>query len=137
MREPWLAKSITATVPTSTVLLDITVEADTPEAAELTANEVADRMVKLRGEYAVAAVPGLSVSLGFNHTSARYADNMNTDRLPAYMLFDAGARYEWGSTRNPVVLRLNVLNLTDKHYWTNGAALGEPRTVMLSASYKF
>ena len=47
MREPWLAKSITATVPTSTVLLDITVEADTPEAAELTANAVADRMVKV------------------------------------------------------------------------------------------
>ena len=42
-----LANSITATVPTSTVLLDITVEADTPEAAELTANAVADRMVKV------------------------------------------------------------------------------------------
>ena len=98
---------------------------------------VADKMLKLRLEYAVSAVPGLSLSGGVIHTSASYADLLNTDRLPSYTVFDAGARYPVGPTSNPVILRLNVTNLTNRHYWSRNDALGEPRIVMLSASYKF
>lgn len=42
-----LAKDITATVPSATVLLDVTVEADSPEAAESAANAIAEQMVSV------------------------------------------------------------------------------------------
>ena len=98
---------------------------------------VADKMAKVRLEYAVPGVPGLSLSGGVNHTGASYADGLNTDRLPAYTVFDAGARYPVGPASKPVILRLNITNLTNRHYWSRNDALGEPRIVMLSASHQF
>ena len=98
---------------------------------------VSDKLFKLRAEYDVPVLPGLSVSAGINRTSASYVDLNNTDRLPGYTIYDLGARYPLGPAARPVILRLDILNLTDKHYWANGAVLGLPRTVMLSASYKF
>ena len=95
---------------------------------------VADQLFKIRAEYAIPAVRNLSVSGSFTHVGNSYADNRNTDKLPAYRIFDLGTRYELGTTRNPVTLRLDVLNVADKHYWANATALGEPRTVMLSVS---
>jgi len=98
---------------------------------------VSDTLFKVRAEYDVPAVPGLSVSAGFNRTSASYVDNLNTDELPGYTVYDLGARYPFGSARNPVIVRLDIINLTNKHYWANGSVLGNPRTAMLSANYKF
>lgn len=98
---------------------------------------VADRIFKLRAEYAVPNVAGLSVSGGFNTTSASYADTMNTDRLRGFTVYDLGARYQTGSTRHPLVLRADLSNVTNKHYWANAWTLGEPRTLVVSASYRF
>ena len=98
---------------------------------------VANTLIKVHAEYAVPVMPGLSISGGFNRTSASYADVMNTDRLSGYTVYDIGARYRFGTERNPMTVRLDVLNLTDKHYWLSGVVLGLPRTVMLSASYRF
>ena len=97
---------------------------------------VSDKLFKMRAEYDLPVMPGLSVSAGFNRTSASYAALNNTDRLPGYTIYDLGARYRFGRASNPVTLRLDILNLTDKHYWATGAVLGLPRTVMLSASYR-
>ncbi|MFT3720911.1 TonB-dependent siderophore receptor [Pseudorhodoferax sp.] len=98
---------------------------------------VADKLFKVRAEYALPMVPGLSLSAGLNATGDSYADTMNTDRLPGYTVYDLGMRYQWGTAKNPMTVRLDVTNLTDKHYWANATALGEPRTVVVSASYKF
>ncbi|MFT3720912.1 TonB-dependent siderophore receptor [Pseudorhodoferax sp.] len=98
---------------------------------------VSDKLFKVRAEYAVPAVQGLSVSAGFNHASASYADTMNTDRLPAYTVYDVGARYRFGPAGHPITIRLDITNLFDRHYWANGATLGDPRTVVLSANYRF
>ena len=98
---------------------------------------VADKIIKMRAEYAVPGVPGLSISGGFNATSATWADNLNSDRLPGFVVYDIGLRYEIGSKQNPLILRMDLLNATDKHYWVNEAALGDPRTLLVSASYRF
>lgn len=85
-------------------------------------------------------VEGLSLNGRVMHTSAVYLNNANTLRLPSLTRFDVGARYRTKVAGKPVVLRANIENLTDKHYWlasnsfaTNGAG----RTFMLSASVNF
>jgi iron complex outermembrane receptor protein len=98
---------------------------------------VADKMFKVRAEYNVPAVPGLSVSAALNATGASYADTMNTDRLPGFTVYDLGLRYQTKVAQNAMTLRLDISNVTNKHYWSSGSALGEPRTVVLSANYRF
>ena len=98
---------------------------------------VADKLFKVRAEYDLPMMPGLSLSASFQRASASYADVTNTDRLPGYSVYDLGARYRFGTASNPVTLRLDLLNLTDKHYWANASVLGQPRTLLLSANYKF
>ena len=95
---------------------------------------VADQLFKIRAEYTIPAIQNLSVSAALTHVGDSYADTLNTDKLPAYRVFDLGARYHLGTARNPITLRLDVLNVADKHYWANATALGEPRTVMFSVN---
>ena len=98
---------------------------------------VSDKLFKVRAEYDVPMMPGLSLSASLQRASANYADVNNTDRLPGYTIYDLGARYRFGPASNPVTLRLDLLNLADKHYWANASVLGQPRTLLLSANYKF
>ncbi|MEJ5151002.1 hypothetical protein [Comamonas sp. MYb396] len=57
--------------------------------------------------------------------------------LPGYVLFDAMVSY----TTGPWKLALNMKNLADKRYVTScsyhSCFLGEPRTVILSAAYRW
>lgn len=97
----------------------------------------ANRMFKMYGEYRISGAPGLSVNAGVSYVGASWADNRNTDRLPPYVLVDAGARYVVNAGDYPVTLRLNVHNLANKRYWVNSKYLGDARTVVLSANVKF
>ncbi|MFT3720913.1 TonB-dependent siderophore receptor [Pseudorhodoferax sp.] len=99
--------------------------------------QVADKMFKARAEYAVPAAPGLSLSASLNAMGANYADNMNTDRLAGYAIYDLGMRYQMKVGQTPMTVRMDVYNVTDKHYWANSSALGAPRTVVLSTNLKF
>ena len=98
---------------------------------------VAQQMFKFYSEYTIPNFESLSVSAGFNHTSKSYANAENTDKLPAYTLFNIGSRYQFNLKDNPLILRLNVNNLFNKHYWANESILGDPRTVVVSGSIKF
>jgi iron complex outermembrane receptor protein len=100
-------------------------------------SNVAERFAKLRAEYRLPALPALSLIGGVSYTGPQYGDALNTDRLPGFTLFDAGARYETGVGQHPLTLRLNVNNVTDKAYWNQGITLGTPRTVLFSASTEF
>ncbi len=78
--------------------------------------------------------------LGRPDDAFRIIPNGVFGKLPAYMVFNAMASYELTES---VSLRLNVDNIADKTYavstnW-NGtrAALGAPRTVMLTTDFKF
>ena len=94
-------------------------------------------MAKLYGEYAISAVPGLGLTGGVYYTGKMYADNINTDNLPAVFTEDVGARYTTNLFVYPLTFRLNVTNITDKSYWLTGNYTGDPRRIMFSAQVKF
>jgi iron complex outermembrane receptor protein len=98
---------------------------------------VAQQMVKLYGEYAINAIPGFVLTGGVYYTGKQYADSMNTDTLPAVFTEDIGARYTMTLKTYPLILRLNVTNLTNKSYWSDSNYLGDPLRIMFSAQVKF
>jgi len=85
---------------------------------------------------------GLSFNARMTYTDSQYLDSANTMEIPSWTRWDAGARYNTRALGKPLVLRLNVENLTNKHYWSGRfndgyATIGEALTVKLSASVDF
>lgn len=71
--------------------------------------------------------------LGVTHTSARWLDAANTQRLPGYTRWDALIGWRaapWNAT-------LAISNLLDKEYWRSTSMPGTPRSVLLSVNYQF
>lgn len=81
-------------------------------------------------------MPGLRVGAGARYTGATREQGSSLS-LPGYVLFDAMVSY----TTGPWKLALNMKNLADKRYVTSCSYhtcfLGEPRTVILSAAYRW
>ena len=98
---------------------------------------VADKIFKVRAEYVPNFIHGLTLTAGVNTSSAKWANNINTDRLPGFTIFDIGLRYQVNSSRNPLTLHVELLNAGNKRYWANDATLGDPRTLLASANYRF
>ncbi|WP_257119005.1 TonB-dependent receptor, partial [Aliarcobacter vitoriensis] len=99
--------------------------------------EAATKMAKLYSEYNIPYINGLSINAGAYYTGKKYSDEANTDILPSYTLYDAGLRYSTKLGNYPTSFNLNVQNLTDKVYWTNGNMLGDPRSVAFSMKMEF
>ncbi|HSC69385.1 MAG TPA: TonB-dependent siderophore receptor [Cellvibrio sp.] len=101
--------------------------------------DVAEKLAKARIEYTVPALPNLSISFAANHNGTSYGDVLNADKVPGYTLFDAGARYQMDVANKLVTLRADLHNITNEHYWNgfNGTRIGDPRTLMLSATVEF
>lgn len=98
---------------------------------------VAKEMFKIYGEYALPQTENLAINAGLIYTGKSFADKENTDVLPAYTLFNIGARYQTQFKDVPITLRANLNNVFNKHYWSNDLNLGEPRTLLFSSSFKF
>jgi iron complex outermembrane receptor protein len=103
---------------------------------ELTAN--------LGLEWDIGAVPGLSLSSRVLYTDSQYADADNTQRIGSWTRWDAGARYATAVNGTPLILRLYMINLNDRDYWSSAASvagneltLGTPFSLMLSATASF
>ncbi len=101
--------------------------------------DVAEQLYKLRAEYNVPQLRNLSLSAAAIYTGSSYGDLLNTDKVPAYTLYDVGARYIVDVGGLLTTLRLDLQNLTNKHYWNgfNGTRIGDPRTLLLSATVEF
>jgi iron complex outermembrane receptor protein len=101
--------------------------------------DVAEKIAKIRGEYTVPQLRNLSFSAAAIYNGSSYGDLLNTDKVPGYTLFDVGARYALDVAGTATTLRLDVQNLANKHYWNgfNGTRIGDPRTVLLSATVQF
>lgn len=98
---------------------------------------VARTLAKLYVEYELPWTRGLFLTGGVYHTGRQWANDLNTDRLKSYTTLDLGARYTTKVFGNPLTLRVNVSNVTDKNYWQNSYYLGTPRTVAVSAQMTF
>ena len=87
-------------------------------------------------------VSGLSLNSRVIATSSTYLDNANTYRIPGWAQLDAGAAYNTRLAQQKLVLRLNVNNLFDRHYYSGSfaeprATLAQGRTVTASATMDF
>jgi len=98
----------------------------------------------LGAEWDAPLLQGLTLSGRVNVTSAQYLDAANRQQVPGWHTLDVGARYATRFDGHPLVLRLNVSNLLDRHYWSGSfsdnyamATLGAPRSVSASASLDF
>ncbi|WP_245982848.1 TonB-dependent siderophore receptor [Trinickia fusca] len=90
-------------------------------------------------DYRIAPVRGLSVDAGVYYVGSRPVNAQNTVSMPAYVRFDAGARYQTHIGGYTTVFRAGVENLTDKRYWAaanyNAVWPGQPRTFFISAQF--
>ena len=100
-------------------------------------NYVAEQMAKVYAEYRLPGIEGLFLTGGVYYTGTQYADTLNTQKIPAYIIGDVGARYETMIKAYPTIFRLYVNNVTDKSYWSNPAMVGPPLTVAFSTQVKF
>ncbi|MDF3884945.1 TonB-dependent receptor [Cupriavidus basilensis] len=96
----------------------------------------------LGAEWDAAFAPGLTLSGSLVYTGPQYVDQANTQRIPQWTRVDLGARYQTTLARRQTTLRLNVRNVFDQRYWAavdafGGVAIGEPRTLLLSATMRF
>ncbi|MCZ8386075.1 TonB-dependent receptor [Achromobacter xylosoxidans] len=95
-------------------------------------------------EWDIPWIAGLTLSARVQATSSQYADAANKLKIPGWGQLDLGARYAMLVNGKDVVLRLNVNNVFDKHYYAGSfsdttpiATLGPARTVTASASISF
>lgn len=104
-----------------------------------TAAEVPKFIAKLGVEYDIGAIPGLTLSANAIHTGSQYLDQTNKLSIPSWRRYDLGARYATKVAGKSVMLRANVLNVTNNSYWYGALWRGvsDPRTFMLSASIDF
>jgi iron complex outermembrane receptor protein len=90
-------------------------------------------------------VNGLTLTGRVIYTSESYANDANTQELPAWTRVDLGARYTFLSPWNgkPIVIRANVENVFNEAYWnsyrtvSSAVSLGAPRTYLLSTTFNF
>lgn len=106
---------------------------------------VPEIQANLNAEWDVAALPGLTLDGRVVHTGDQYVNTANTVELDGWTRLDLGARYTTDFAARPVTLRARIENVTDEAYWAstggfpgaNYLILGNPRTLMLSASVDF
>lgn len=98
-------------------------------------------LVNLGAEWDTPWLPGLTLQAAAIHTGRQYADNANTQKLPAWTRVDLGARYVTRLAAHPVAFRAGVENAFNQRYWSgtwNGfSSVGAPRTVKLAVSVDF
>lgn len=102
---------------------------------------VPKQIARLASEYQLPRIPRLILTGGYSYSSQMWLNSSNTLVIPGVSTGDAGARYE-ARLRGlgPLLLRMNIVNLTNKNYWTSsGSSLnfGQPRTFACSAEYRF
>lgn len=92
--------------------------------------------------------PGFALTGTLHAESKRAATNTNNTFAPSYATLDIGARYSTRLSSHFVTLRFQVINATDKHYYSavadgnivgspgaNTAYFGAPRTYLASLEF--
>lgn len=92
------------------------------------------------GDADVPGLPGAALLANMRYSGNQVYDLTNVRTIPAFAVFDVGARYRFtvGTTR--VTARLNVNNVFDKDYFQSTdftAQTGAPRTLRLTLAADF
>lgn len=96
----------------------------------------------LNAEWDVPLLAGVTLTGGLLHSGEQYANQANTQRLPAWTTLDLGARYRTALAGQPLTIRADLRNVSDKDYWAGASTwgtliAGAPRTFLLSATLDF
>jgi iron complex outermembrane receptor protein len=107
-----------------------------------TAVGVPEVQVALNAEWDLPLLAGLTLTGGLLHSGKQYANQANTQRLPAWTTLDVGLRYRSALGGKPLTVRADVRNVSDKDYWAGASTwgtliAGAPRTFLLSATVDF
>jgi len=116
--------------------------AATPELQGKRATGAPKTQAKLGVEWDVPLVENLTLTANANYAAKQYISADNRLPIAARTVYDVGASYSTQLGDRPLTLRASVTNVANKAYWgipTLGGTLGlgEPRTVLLSASIGF
>lgn len=115
-----------------------------PDVGAIPTN-VPDRSVKLLADYAVAALPGLSVLANMAYEGPREVFPDDSARIPGWTRWDLGARYTQAMRGGSLTWRAGVDNLFDRRAWREAPYQYEhaylfpiePRTFHASVEAKF
>jgi iron complex outermembrane receptor protein len=96
-------------------------------------------------DFDVPGVEGLALNVRGVHTSTQFADQANTEVVPAWTRLDIGARYAFDVAAHEVTLRAGINNVTDRHYWASAGGypdqgyltVGAPRTFLASVTFAY
>jgi iron complex outermembrane receptor protein len=102
-------------------------------------------------DYHPTFAQGFAFTGAAHYEASRAATNTNNSFAPAYTTWDTGVRYSTGLLKgHHATVRVQVLNVTDKHYYSsiadgnivgspgaNTAYLGTPRTLMASLEFDY
>ncbi len=102
--------------------------------------------------YDLPLLSGADMHGGLHYVGRRSTDNANDSWFGSYATFDIGSSYKTRLFNTDTTFRLDMTNLTNRHYWTNivpgglngysgagyaSAQLGEPRRVQVSVQLNF
>ncbi|KAA8996743.1 TonB-dependent siderophore receptor [Affinibrenneria salicis] len=100
----------------------------------------------------IPVIEGLDLDANVHYVGRRPTDNANDNWVGSYALFDVGSRYRTRLFHTNTTFRLDLTNLTNRHYWTNivpgglngysgagnaSAQLGAPRMAQVSMQIEF
>ena len=97
-------------------------------------------------EWDINAVYGLTLEGDLSFTSAQYADDANTQKVPDWSTLGLGARYVMDLWDDQLLtLRGRLENVTDENYWASAGGfpgagyltIGAPRSLSISATIDF
>lgn len=87
---------------------------------------------------------GLGINWGMRYVGYTYGDEVSSYKVPSYILFDVGARYNFEKvfpTLKGLTAQLSMSNLTNKYYeascYSNVCYLGEGRKVYGNLAYRW
>ncbi|MGO2511647.1 TonB-dependent receptor [Marinomonas polaris] len=96
---------------------------------------------KLGAEWDTPYIQNLTLIVNANSISKQYLEDDNERSIPGYTIFGLGARYVTSVSQQPLTIRANINNLTDKDAWTtasyNALGLVEGRSLTVSATMDF
>jgi len=103
-------------------------------------------------DYQVENIPGLAFNLNIGYMGKRQGNHINSYKVPAHTVVDIGVRHAGQAGKYPIIWRLTLNNVTDKHYWANitpsgqngylgsgagNSTLGMPRMLRASIQMEF
>ncbi|ATI12519.1 Ferrichrysobactin receptor [Acetobacter pomorum DM001] len=103
-------------------------------------------MFSVFADYTVPStfMEGIGVNWGMRYIGSTYGDNVESYKVPSYILFDIGAHYDFGQkfrSLKGLKVQLSMSNLTNKYYvagcQTDVCYLGEGRKVYGNISYSW